>query len=460
MGERQINPAAGRQGAIAMPWFLLLRWASVACQVILIVAVRVLLGIEAPLAIVGVVIGFAGLSNLLFHYLQASRRGVPEGLLAPVMFLDVILLTVLLYYSGGPMNPFTFLYLVHVVLGAVLMQPARAWALSLFTVLCYASFFFLPGWEGHAGHDGHDLAAQTVESGLIAPSAGATCETDLEAHLEGMWLAFSVTVCCIVFFVGRIQGDLARHQQTIVRLQEERGRTEKLAALATLAGGAAHELSTPLATIAVAAGEMIHVLGATGAATELQEDAQLIRSQVERCKEILFQMSADAGEHLGENRRNVWLDDLLAAVLADFSEERRRRVICRNEAGELRLSLPLRTLTRSLRGLVKNGLDAAEPDGSVLLTCRRQVDALLFEVTDRGAGMDRETLAKACEPFFTTKEPGRGMGLGLYLAKTLAEGLGGGLELRSTQGGGTTASFRLALDGQTLAAGGEQGEGK
>jgi two-component system sensor histidine kinase RegB len=126
---------------IAFSWLLLLRWGAVACQALLILAVYLIFDIRVPVFIVAFVLLFQIVSNLYFFYLK-RRKTIHDWLFNSVMFVDVSLLTVLLYFAGGPMNPFTFLFLIHTVLGAILMRPKWSWGLAAFTVLCYACLFF------------------------------------------------------------------------------------------------------------------------------------------------------------------------------------------------------------------------------------------------------------------------------------------------------------------------------
>jgi two-component system, sensor histidine kinase RegB len=438
---------AGRETAsrIAFTWLLHLRWGAVACQALLIAAVRLFFAVPLPLAILALIVAFEGLSNLGFGWLKRWRV-IPTWLIVTVMFLDVTFLTALLAYTGGPMNPFTFLYLIHIVLGAILLPPRWAWSLTSFTIACYGGFFLLPVGE-FFGFAEVLLLGGRHAAGHAMPAAGGIDPSHLAIHLQGMWIAFAVTAVFIVFFVGKIQKALERHQETLARLGEEKVRNEKLAALATLSAGAAHELSTPLATIAVAAGEMVHAMRRRKEADpELIDDVRLIRGQVEKCKEILQQMAADAGEPLGEPEEEQPVADLLARAVTLLPAGIQERVEIRNETGDLRIRMPPGTIRRTLKGLLKNGLDAA-PDGtSIVIRCRRDERYLAFEIEDRGQGMDRETLARATEPFFTSKPPGQGMGLGLFLARSVAERYGGELRLDSAPGAGTRATLLLALE--------------
>lgn len=425
---------------IVFAWLLRLRWGALACQVVLILIVRLAFGMEMPVGVVAAIIFFGGVSNIFFHFLRKRRAVISAWLFGLIMFLDVFLLTALLYYTGGPMNPFTFLYLVHIVLGAMLMRPGWAWSLTIFTVCCYASFFiqewFFPG-------SSVDVAAQS-RAICHDPLIGTPLLVDM--HLQGMWVAFSVTAFFIVFFVGRIQRALEAHQQTLVSLQDEQIKGEKLASLATLAAGAAHEFSTPLSTIAVAAGEMLRFLKKHGGPQALIEDTVLIRKQIDRCKEILYQMSADAGAHLGEAIDEVGVQEMVDDILTRFYRECNVKVNYIDEVGDLRIRMASRSLKRIVRGLLKNGLDASGPESPLTLRCWTDECNLFFEVGDAGSGMDEDTLSKACDPFFTTKEPGKGLGLGLYLARSVARRFGGDVFFRSTPGKGTTATLSLALE--------------
>ena len=452
---------------IAFTWLMHLRWGAVAAQVLLVLAALFLLEISLPYRIIAGILIFEIITNFLFGFL-APTNGISAltklfsvqktqkttsnvlkkketamtcQLFVLAMFLDTALLTGLIYYSGGPLNPFTFLYLVHLTLGAILMPPVWSWSLAFFTTGCYATLFFLPA-EGSLNQPCHP-----------DPAMLGTLSDPLKIHLQGMWVAFAVTAFFIVFFVSRIQLALSRHQKTLADLQEEKTKSEKMASLATLAAGAAHEFATPLSTIAVAAGEMFHALeNNNGADTkDLLTDVNLIRDQVKRCKDILFHLSADAGEHLGEAFTDFPLAGLMADLIQALPEPLKNQIRYTNKTGELYLSMPQRTLRRIVRGLIKNALDAA-PGTPVLVECRQDPTRLYIEITDNGAGMAPEIAAKAAEPFFTTKEPGKGLGLGLFLAKSAAEKFGGGLTIISQPGKGSKVT--LFFDLQQITAGG------
>lgn len=436
----QLTPSS-----IAFHWLLRLRWGAVCCQLALILAVSLYYAIDVPLTVLSAIIGFGVLSNLLFHFLSRSRATFAEWVFTGVMLLDIILLTALLHYTGGPMNPFTFLYLIHIALGAILMRVGWSWLLALFTSAAYASLFFLPPFVMPARELGVLTLYDLLSLCHMEPIAIGHLHDPMTIHLQGMWAAFAITALFIVFFVGRIQKALTTHQKTLADLRDQKLRNEKLASLATLAAGAAHEFSTPLATIAVAAGEMHHALQKQKADPEILADVTLIKGQVERCREILYQMAADAGEHLGEELEEFSLVTVIDASMRSFPPHEKNRINVANHAQKLTVRMPFRTLSRIIRGLLKNALDASPPAGIVSLACTTMTGYLHIEVTDQGAGMDSETLARATEPFFTTKQAGRGLGLGLYLAKSAAERFGGDITIASRPGEGTKVTLSFAL---------------
>ncbi len=423
---------------IAFSWLLRLRWGAVLCQALLILMAYLFLKIAIPIPIVSIIILFQGASNFYFSGLVQRKKRISEWLFGLVMFLDVFFLTALIFYTGGPMNPFTFLYLVHIVIGALLMHPNWSWSLAIFTVLCYAGLFIVePITLGQSG-----LGQAGGIFGLVQNQE--VCHTEIqelsmlsghmELHLQGMLLAFTITAFFIVFFVGRIQKALEEYQRTVDSLEEEKAKSEKLASLATLAAGATHEFSTPLSTIAVAAGEMLHELKDVKNNQDLLADAQLIRDQVANCKEILFQMAADAGKHLGEPLDEYTTAEILDRVLQSIAAEDHDRIRINNEADALLFLVPIRTLVRSIKGLINNGLDASGADSPVKVRCYSDNKFLYFDIQDQGTGMDQSILAKAHEPFFTSKEPGKGMGLGLFLAQMLLKVMTASFVFHQSQG--------------------------
>ena len=358
-------------------------------------------------------------NGFLFWHLRMDRP-VSRTLCGAVLILDTVVLTALLRATGGPSNPFSVLYLVHITLAAVLLDAPWTWGLTALSVLGYGSLFLS---EEHAGHLGHEFSS----------------------HLRGMWLAFTLTAALTASFVVRLTSAIRRRDREIETIRKQAARSERLAALTTLAAGAAHELGTPLATIAVAAGELERAVARLPAAhaEPLLDDARLIRSQLDRCRTILDQMTAAAGEVTGEAPDAVSLEDILSVVRDELVPSDRRRLRVEIDVGGAAI-VPHRAFARAVSSLVRNAFDASTAEDTVDVSVGSGEDeALRVTVTDRGQGMTADVLERATEPFFTTKPAGRGMGMGLFLARALVEQLGGRLLLVSSEGAGTSATLEL-----------------
>jgi len=395
-------------------------------QAVTVLVVWGWLGVDLPLATLFGLIGIGAASNLAATLWVRRVSEVPEAAPAVVMLLDVALLTGMLLAAGGPANPFSTLYLVNIALAAAVLRPGWTWSLVAVSIGCFGLLFAItgarPGGWSHAARGGLGL------------------------HFEGMFVAFVVSAAFIAYFVQRVTGELARREDELAGARQARARAERLASLGTLAAGAAHELSTPLSTIAVVARELERKLASAPADEAAADDARLVREQVDRCRRILDQMSADAGGVRGEAFVAVGLEDLVAESTAGLPCADRLEVGLEAASPGGALYLPKRAVVQALRAVTKNALEAAPADGPVEIRAGLDAEGWRIRVLDRGPGMSDDVLERVGEPFFTTKGPDRGMGLGVFLAQTVLSGLGGGLEVRSRQGVGTTVELRLPLE--------------
>nr|BDT38182.1 HAMP domain-containing histidine kinase [Myxococcus sp. MH1] len=419
------NEPASR-ARINLEWLLRLRWGLLLGQALVIALAAYGLELALPVAVLAGLLGLEAATNVAVRA-WLGRARVSEATIGKLMLWDTLVLTGLLALSGGTHNPFTTLYLVNVALGTVLLPARWMWGLLGFTLTAFGSLFVLQDVE--------------LVPGLSRPDHAAL----MRLHLNGMWVAFAVAAGFIVYFVQRVTRALEEREEELAQARVQHARREKVASLATLAAGAAHELSTPLSTIAVVSKEVERALASAGTSEAVREDLRLIRQQVDRCRDVLVQMSADAGQTTGEAFHPMALGRLVEDSLAELAGVERVKVELPTALSGRWVQGPPRALARVVRGLVKNALQASPPSKAVELRVVEGQGGARLEVRDGGAGMPADVLARAGEPFFTTKAPGEGMGLGLFLARTLAEQLGGSLELRSTPGQGTVASLALPL---------------
>jgi two-component system sensor histidine kinase RegB len=411
-----------------LPWLLRLRWGAVAGQLVTILVVRFAMAVDLPLPPLLALVGLEALSNALL-YARPAGGAVPPWALGALMALDVALLSGLLYFTGGPQNPFSFLFLVPISMATLILTAPWTWALVLLSLACSAVLF---AWNRPL-------------------QLGASHAAHMTMHLYGMWVAFGVSAAFIVYFLRRIRRALARREAELAASRSLAARQERLASLATLAAGAAHELSTPLATIAVVAKELERALAATAAAPAVAEDVRLVRAEVERCRAILERLGADAGDVAGEAFVSVRVEELLRSAVAGLGHPPEIRTDLPPEVSGLAVDVPPRAVGQALRGVLKNAQDASPSGAAVTVTVARVGDRVEFTVRDRGPGMPPEVLARVGEPFFTTKPAGRGMGLGVFLARTVVERLGGAVVLDSARGLGTTARIAVPLRAEPTA---------
>lgn len=406
------RPAPGTHDPLA--WLLTLRWISVAAQTGLVLFAWLWLHLPFPIGTLFGLLAVLAVSNLALAWakprVSARRHSTVAG---GALLFDSVILTALLSLSGGPVNPFSVFYLVHVALAAALLDGSWALLLSLVTSVAFGLLFVItPEASMHVMHHG----------------------IGFQVHLRGMWIAYGLAAAATGTFVARQARALRARERELAALKESNARSERLHALHTLAAGAAHELGTPLGTIALVAGELRTKLAGANAAD--REDLELLVSQAERCRTILQRMAADSGSPHGEKPEAVpfvWLSERLREAFPGAQ----LTLDAADPDGAVRA--PREGLLQALSNLVKNALDASPGNTPVEVS----LGTLAITVRDHGTGIAPPTLARLGEPFFTTKEAGQGMGLGLFLARALVDTMGGRLEIESELGKGTQVSLRL-----------------
>ncbi|TWU34224.1 Sensor histidine kinase RegB [Novipirellula artificiosorum] len=344
-----------------------------------------------------------------------------------LMLLDLISLTLMLYFSGGADNPFTFFYFVNLAVGGVMIRPSASW---LMPVLAIAGYTFLLRFSVPV--DG--ITIERVENGF-------------DLRISALLFAFATCAGVVTYYVTRTAGELQRREEDLRRAQAARAANYRLEGLTTLAAGAAHELATPLSTIDVIVRELSRHLEGVEKPKTVDTDLLLIDGQLEMCRQILARMRSAAGDSMAPRWDQTTVGDLIDATLEGIRDPHRVDIDDERMAPieEQPLWVPREAVAQAIRNLIHNGLDASGSDGRVRLDARRLGDQLELTVQDTGKGMSGEVLKRAGDPFFTTKEPGRGIGLGLFLTRNVISQLGGELHFDSAPDNGTTATVRLPL---------------
>ena len=439
-------------------WLIKLRWVAVFGQLATIGGAIALFDLRIPMLWpLWVVIALTAVSNGIFQLIfgRLSNRPLQQQppwdlLLGLLMVMDILSLTSLLFASGGPTNPFCLFFFVNLSLSALLLSRTWAWGLNLLTIGCFVTLVlsYFPLAELDLGLGMQPFARRQASF----PDAvwGRFSLVQL-----GFIASFGTCSSVIVYFMTRLTDEIRQQEVDLRLVQERQSRVRKLEALGTLAAGAAHELATPLSTIAVVAGDAEAMLQREernpSGNQELLDDIRLIRSELNRCRKILDTMSADAGQAVGERNRRIQVGDFWLELAEGCPENQRLKFHGDPETVALELEIPVIGLTHALRALVKNALDASAGNTVVDVFVERSQQQLIWRVVDRGPGMSVDVLERIREPFFTTKPPGQGMGLGVFLAQNILERVGGQIEFRSKPLSGTEVTVVMPLNANVLA---------
>jgi two-component system, sensor histidine kinase RegB len=418
---------------------VVLRGIAVAAQLITLAAVWKFLELALNWRMMLLTIAMLATVNL-FSWLRL-RKAAPVS--SPELFaqlgVDVIALTVLLYYSGGSTNPFVSLYLLPLVIAAATLPPRHTWGMALLTTICYTFLmkFYIPLPMQH----GATTAISNMhDMGKMNPGVGGmTQESIFNLHVFGMWLGFVLSAAIIAWFVVQMAQAVRQRDETLARVREEILRNERIVALGTQAAGAAHEMGTPLSTMAVVIGELRHDLAPAQPA--MRENLIILDEQVRNCRRILDKILANAQESGSSSPRAA--DKLMAEVLDEW-QLLRPAAIYRYHCSSMKPA-PLLNGDVTLRAALMNLLNNAADTGPEAIEICAHWDPSSFklEIRDRGQGLNDEASLKAGSAFFTTKKDGRG--LGLFLANATIERMGGAVRLFNHDEGGATTELTLPI---------------
>jgi two-component system sensor histidine kinase RegB len=371
------------------------------------------------------VIGVGAWINLLTGVASPGQRTLGDLEAGAQLAVDILQISALMFLTGGTANPFVLLLIAPVTLGAATLPLRHTLALAGLAVAASLLLAFfalpLPGADG-AGvvvSRNFRLAAAIANIAGTALIAGYVRQAAVEA--ARMALALDVT-------------------QTVL------SREQRLSALGALAAAAAHELGTPLATIAIVAKE----LGREAPTPSVKEDAELLTAQAERCREILRRLTETPDKASDVVHERLSLRQLVQEVIEPHAGVKDVRV----EAivtGAPGTSAPdirrLPEIIHAVSSFVENAVDFAAAE--VLVTARFDAETISVEVRDDGPGFAPEILAKLGEPYVTTR-PGAegsrtghiGMGLGFFISKTLLERTGAAVAFQNGRPRGAVVSAR------------------
>lgn len=401
----------------------LLRNIAIIAQCLTFAIVYWTIDIEIPWAEMIVVVVLLASLNLLTWIRLRRKWPVSHLEFFVQLLIDVLALSALLFFSGGSTNPFISLYLLPLTIAAATLPWRYTWSMAIITIACYTLLLFnyvpLP----------HDHNKHLIEFAL---------------HVSGMWLAFVLSTVIIAWFVVRMSASIRERDQDLAKAREHALRNEQIIALGTLAAGAAHELGTPLSTMAVITGELQQEYRDDA---EFQNNIHILRDQITHCKQTLTHLLAKAGQSRTEQGSELPVDEFLRQVLDKWKLIRPSVKFTYQATGAdpIPKIMDSQLLSQSLLNLLNNAADASSECVTIHSNWDQQV--LNLDIIDDGKGLSPEALQRAGEAFFSSKAPGQGFGIGLFLANANIERYGGSVRLFNLENGGACTQVVLPLIG-------------
>jgi len=382
-------------------------------------------GVVLPMAPIMAVLAIEAVAALATWLRVRRARQVSALELFLQLHFDILVFAVLLYFTGGAWNPFAPLFALPLVIAASALAPRWVGTTAVTTMLAYAFLRF------------HNVP--------LFHSAG---ETHLyELHEDGMVVNYLFAAALLAFFVSRMRRALQQHERLLADARDMQMRSETVVAIGALAAGYAHELSSPLATMAVVVAELKREHGAN---TELLHDLQVLEDQLGASKQVVSNLASAAGRRRAESASGERLDLFIGAIIE------RARALYPGASLTVsldRVSRPPRifaeeTLRQAITNLIDNAIDASPHQVDVSADWRGP--ELYVAVRDRGPGVSAELLQRLGREVSTTKGLTGGLGLGLLLSVSTLERLGGSVHLTNRLGGGACAELRLPLSAITI----------
>lgn len=337
------------------------------------------------------------------------------------LLIDVLGWSALMYFTGGANNPFVSYFIVPVVIAAAVLPRAHTYLVAIASLLAYSA-----------------LLKVYQPFPLFTPHAAMGHDEGISFHIVGMWFNFLFSVGLITYFVVRMASTLRKQEEIAGTQREDRLRNDQIMAVASLAAGTAHELGTPLSTMAVLVDEM---LSDPSLSEQAQDDCRVLQDQIAHCKDTMGELSRTAELGSVEQTQREAIGIFTQRVLERWAVRRpgvQYTFDCEENSPELDLDI---TLAQAVENLLNNAADA----GSEKVALNIEWNALEVNITirDWGHGLAPEVIANLGKPVIHANRSG--LGIGLMLSQATVERYGGRVELRNCKDGGVLATLSLPL---------------
>ena len=351
---------------------------------------------------------FIGLLTNIFLQLRVKVNQLKDTYASFFLLYDLIQLSILLYLTGGILNPFSFLLIIPTIVSSTFLSMGTTIILSVITsfMLFLLTYFYLP-----------------------LPGMNASTFHVPSFYKVGILISILIGLIFLSYFGIRFSGEKKKRSEALNKLQEVIAKEYELESLGGQAAAAAHSLGTPLATISVVAKELKKELGND---KEVSKDIDLLISQTKRCSEILKQISKKQIEE--DSFINfIRLEDLLEEIIISFKETSSKNIELLNKNDKYKINIQ-RTpeIIYGLRNFIGNAVKFSK--SKVIINLKSDEQIIEIQINDDGPGIPEDIIDKIGEPYIKSKSKelrsNSGLGLGTFLGKTLLERQGAKLQFK------------------------------
>lgn len=406
------------------------------------------LNINLPMNQLWLAIFAMSILNLYTWLRLRTPEPVTEHEIFSQICMDVVALAYLLYLTGGAANPIIWVFLLPLIVTAIMLPQAYAWNMVIITSSVYTILIAynvpLPALAPHMAH--HDMSEMSPE--MMLQMQLLEDRRLFNLHVFGMWFGFVFSAGLVAFFVVALAKTLKERERSLSEARESALRDERVVSLGTLAASAAHDMGTPLGTIAILAHEMTEDFP-EHRYPELHHKMVIMQQQVARCKQALSVMSASAGEMRAESGKVMLVTEYIDEVLNQWRTHKpatKLKLQIESTVDTQARIIAERTVTHSLINILNNAAEATNNELGIELQVNWDSATLNLRIRDYGPGLPPELLDFAGQqPVQSNKQ---GMGVGLFLTYTTIKRLGGTITFDNFETGGACVSISLPLINQ------------
>jgi two-component system sensor histidine kinase RegB len=406
VSELEVFQDPGRSNWVRLRTLVILRWVAITGQIAALVAGVYWFDLEVETGLVSMTIGASVLANLFSTFLFEENRRLREREALLILLFDLLQLGLLLYLTGGLNNPFALLILAPVTIAATFLQMRSTLLMGLIAIA-------LIGLLSRNHLELHTVSGEVLS---LPPT-----------FLFGFWIALMIGVVFLSLYARQVTVEMHNMGDALLATQMALAREQKLTDLGGVVAAAAHELGTPLATIKLVSSELVSELADQD---DLRDDAILINEQADRCRDILRSMGRSGKDDL--HMRRAPLETVVREAAEPHSDRGKRvdiTVAAEIDQPQRQPVIERRPeVVHGLRNLIQNAVDFS--NSRVVIEAAWTESTIRLRIADDGPGYPASVIGRIGTPFVrrrshaedTAKRPEyEGMGLGLFISKTLLE---------------------------------------